>query len=144
MACGENPRPGGQFKTRHKCVVKDFREFRANQGSTEHSPSVFEVEAALWSIAAKKAGKWYRGILEAAKRFMVKWHEDEAQLSRQRRASAVGGAEGNEGRSGHSRSGRKPDQGNGSMGGNWRSIRETAVDGSRKETADGVARHQAD
>ena len=70
---------------------------------------------------------------------MVRWHEDEAQLRRQRRASAVGGAQGNGGR----RSGRKPDQGNAGRGGN-RSRRETAVDESREETADRVARHQGD
>ena len=57
---------------------------------------------------------------------MVRWHKDEAQLSRQRRASAVGGA-----------------QGNGGRGGN-RSRTETAVDESRKEMAGRVARHQAD
>ena len=59
---------------------------------------VFVIEAALRSTAAKKAVKWYLGVLEAAERFMVKWHEDEAQLSRQRRKSAVGGAQGNGGR----------------------------------------------
>ena len=30
-----------------------------------------------------------QGVLEAAGRVMVRWHEDEAQLGRQRRASAV-------------------------------------------------------
>ena len=73
---------------------------------------VFGVETALRFTAAKKTGKWYRGVLEATERFMVRWHEDEAQLSRQRRASAVGGAKGNRGRLGTRRGGRKPDQGN--------------------------------
>ena len=42
---------------------------------------VFEVVTALWSTAAANtAGKWYRRALEAAERFMVRWHEDEAQL----------------------------------------------------------------
>ena len=45
---------------------------------------------------------------------------------------------------GDRRSGRKPDQGNGVRGGNRRSVRETAVGEFRKETADRVARHQAD
>ena len=75
---------------------------------------------------------------------MVKWHEDQAQLNRKRHASAVYGAEGNGGMRDHRRSGRKPDQGNGSRGGNRRSIREATADESRKETADRVARHQAD
>ena len=49
----------------------------------------------MWTIAAKKAGKWYRGVLEAAERFMSKWHENEATLSRNRHAYATGGAQGN-------------------------------------------------
>ena len=143
IAGGENPRPGGQVKTWHRCVVEDLREFRATEGSTELVPLVFGVETALWPTAAKKAGKWYRGILEAAERFMVRWHEAEAELSRQRRASAVGGVQGNGGRRGNKRSSRKPDQGNAERGGK-RSSRETAVDESRKEMADRVARYRAD
>ena len=71
---------------------------------------------------------------------MVRWNEDEAE----RRASAVGGAQGNGGRGGNRRGGRKPDQGNAGRGGDRRSRRETTVDESRKEMADKVARHQAD
>ena len=56
---------------------------------------VFGEEAEVWTIAAKKAGKWYRGVLEAAERFMDKWHENEATLSRNRHASDTGGAQGN-------------------------------------------------
>ena len=100
MAGGENPRPGGQLKTWHRCIVEKLREFRATEGATEHSPLVFGVVTALWSTAEKNAEKWYRGVLEAAERFMVKWHEDEAQLNRQRRESTVGGAEGDRGRGG--------------------------------------------
>ena len=55
---------------------------------------------------------------------MVRWHDNEAQLSRQRRASAADGAHGMGGRGGKRRS-------------KW----ETAVDGSRKETVDRVAWH---
>jgi len=69
----------------------------------------------------KKAGKWFRGVLEASKRFMVRWHEDEAKLSRKRRASVTGGV-----------------QGNGEGRGNSRA--ESAVDESRDEMADWVAR----
>ena len=39
------------------------------------------VETAVWTITTRKVGKWYRGVLEAAEGFMVKWHEDEATLS---------------------------------------------------------------
>ena len=49
---------------------------------------------------SKKASRWYRGLLDAAERFMVKWHGDEAKLRRQRRASVVGGAQGNRGEGG--------------------------------------------
>ena len=78
---------------------------------------VFGVEIALWSTAAaKKAGKWYRGILEAAERFIVRWHEAEAEMSRQRRAAALDGAQGNGGGRGKRRSGGKPDQGNAERG----------------------------
>ena len=46
-------------------------------------------------MAAKKAGKWYRGVLEAAERFMARWHEDGAKLSRQRQESTMGAVHGN-------------------------------------------------
>ena len=75
---------------------------------------------------------------------MVRWHDAEAEISRQRRASAVDGVQGNGGGGGNRRSGRKPDRGNAERGGNRRGRRETAVDESRKEMADRVARHQAD
>ena len=56
--------------------------------------------------------------LEATERPMVKWHEDEANLSGQRRASVVvSGAQGNGERGGDRRSRRKPDQGNAGRGG---------------------------
>ena len=63
--------------------------------------------------------------LDAAERFMVRWHKDEADMSRKRHASTVGGAQGN------------------GKGGSY-SPKETAVDESRKETADRVARYQAE
>ena len=84
------------------------------------------VEAEVWTVAAKKAGKWYRGVLQAAAGFIAKWHGIEATLSRNRDASATGGPQGN----------RKRGWGN--------SRRETAVDESRKEMADRVARYQVD
>ena len=66
------------------------------------------------------------GVLESAEWFMVRWHEDETELSRQRPLSVVGGV-----------------QTNGERGGNKRSRKEPAVDKSRNELADRVARHQA-
>ena len=70
---------------------------------------------------------------------MVKWHEAEAEMRRQRRASAEDGVQGDAGGGGNRRSDRKPYQGNAE-----RSSRETVVDESRKEMADRVARQQAD
>ena len=68
--------------------------FRATEESTEHCPVVFRVETAVWT-ASKKAGRWYRGVLEEVELFMVRWHRDEADASRKRHASAVGGAQWN-------------------------------------------------
>ena len=102
------------------------------------------VETALWSTAAKKAGKEYRGVLEAAERFKVGWHEDEAQLrvgsaahpprvvsKGMREGGATGGVEGN------------PTKGMWGVGVNRRSRRETPVNASRKEMADRVARESS-
>ena len=70
------------------------------------------VEIALWSTAAKKSGKWYRGVVEAAERFMVRWHQggqqEEWKETRPR----------NRGR-----------------GGTRRGVRETAGDENSEETA---------
>ena len=47
-------------------LVDDLRVFRATEGSTESVPLVFNVETVRWPTVAKKGGKWYRGVLEAA------------------------------------------------------------------------------
>ena len=59
--------------------------FQATEGSTERSPPLFGVTV-LWPRAAKKSGKWYRGLVEATDCFMARWHRDEAQRSRLRHA----------------------------------------------------------
>ena len=125
MTGGEGRRPGGQPKSWHRSLLDDLKAFDATKGSTEHSKLVFGVEAEVWTVAAKKASKWYRGVLEAAERFMDKWHENEATLRRNRHASDTGGAQGNR------------------SGGGGNSRRETVVNESRK-MADRVARYQAD
>ena len=48
---------------------------------------LFGVETVLWPRASKKSGKWYRGIVETADCFMVRWHRGEAQRSRLRHAA---------------------------------------------------------
>ena len=84
MTCGEGRRPGGKPKSWHRCLLDDLKAFDATKGSTEHSTLVFGVEAEVWTVAAKKAGKWYRG----------QRHGIEATLSRNRHAYATGGAQG--------------------------------------------------
>ena len=74
MTAGESRRPAGQLKSWHRCLL-DLKAFDATKGFTQQSKLVFGVEAEVWTVAAKKAGKWYRGILEAEERFMAKWHE---------------------------------------------------------------------
>ena len=48
---------------------------------------LFGVETVLWPRAAKKSGKWYRGVVDAADRFMRRWHKGEAEKSRLRHAA---------------------------------------------------------
>ena len=79
----------------------------------------------MYIVAAKKASNHYRGVLEAAERFMVNWRDIEATLSRYRHPSATGGPQGNRKGQGNSR-------------------RETGVDDIRKEMTDRVAKYQAD
>ena len=55
-------------------------------GVLKSVPLVFGVETVLWSTAARKGGKWYRGVVEAAECFM-RWHMDEAESSWLRRAT---------------------------------------------------------
>ena len=76
MAGGENPGPGRPEKNWAQCLVDDLRVFRATEGSTESVPLVFGVETVLWPTAAKKGGKWYWGVVEAAECSMARWHRD--------------------------------------------------------------------
>ena len=55
--------------------------FQATEGSTDSSPLLIGVETALGPSAAKKSGKWYRGVVDAADRFMTRWHRGEAEKS---------------------------------------------------------------
>ena len=97
MTGGEGRRPGGQSKSWHRYLLDDLKALDATKGTTVYSKRLaFGVEAEVWTIAAaNKAGKWYRGVLEAAERFMAKWHENEATMSRNQHTSATGGAQGN-------------------------------------------------
>ena len=87
MADGENPGPGRPEKNWAQCLVDDLRVSRATEGSTENSPVVFGVETVLWHTAAKKGGRWYRGVVESVECFMAGWHRDEAECSWLRHAA---------------------------------------------------------
>ena len=63
---GAGRRPRGQPKSWHRCLLDGLKSFDATKGSTEHSKLVMGVETGAWTIAGKKAGKWYRGVFEAA------------------------------------------------------------------------------
>ncbi|CAM9337240.1 unnamed protein product, partial [Laminaria digitata] len=78
---GENPGPGRPENNWAQCLADDLRVFRATEGSTYSPPLVFGVETVLWPTAAKKGGKWYRGVVQAADCFMARWHRDEAEWS---------------------------------------------------------------
>ena len=81
----------------------------------------------LWPTAAKKGGKWYRGVVEAAECFMTRWHRDEAESSWLHHTTE------------HAKS---DDKGRG--GGKVRGSRiDTAVDECRNEMIDRVARRKS-
>ena len=42
----------------------------------------------MWVHTAKKAGKWYPGIFEAAERFMARWHVEEEKKGEPRNPDA--------------------------------------------------------
>ena len=86
MAGGENPGPGRPEKNWTQCLVDDLIVFRATEGSTESVSLAFGVETVVWPTAAEKGGKWYRGVVEAAKYFLTRWHRDEAKRSLLRHA----------------------------------------------------------
>ena len=51
----------------------DLIGLRSAEGSTKEFPPQFGIDTVYCgSMPAKKAGKWYRGILEAAERFMAR------------------------------------------------------------------------
>ena len=80
MAGEENLGPGRPEQNWAECIVDDFRVFRAVEGSTESVPLTFCVGTVLWPTAAKKGGKWYRGVVER-RMFHDEVHRDKAQSS---------------------------------------------------------------
>ena len=80
----------------------------------------------LWPTA-KKGGKWYRGVVEAAECLMTRWHRDEAENSWLHHTTEDAKSDDKEG------------------GGGGRDCRiDTAVDECRNEMVDRVARYRFD
>ena len=84
---GENSGQGRPEKNWAQCLADDLRVFLPTEESTDSSPPLFGVEMLLWPRAAKKSGKCYLGVVEAADYFMARWHRDKAQKSRLRHAA---------------------------------------------------------
>ena len=78
--------PFGIKLTLISCLA-DIRVFQATDGSTDSSPLLFGAEAVLWPRAAKKSEKWNRGVVDAADRFMKRWHKGEAEKGWLRQAA---------------------------------------------------------
>ena len=76
-AGGANPGPRGPPNNWLRTLKDHLAVLRSTEGYTEDSTRQFGVETALWVQAAQEAGKRYRGILEAAGRFMARWHVEE-------------------------------------------------------------------
>ena len=87
LAGGENPGPGRPERNWAQCLAGDIRVFQATEGSTDSSPLLFGVETVLWPRAAKKSGKWYRGVVDAADRFMTRCHKGGVEKSELRYAA---------------------------------------------------------
>ena len=101
LSGGEKPKPGRPEKIWLDCVSENLKTFQATSGSTEDYPSVFGVETALWTTAAKRWDKWCDGIVEGAERFMAEWHQPEerrrgapAMRKRRHEAQGIGGGRG--------------------------------------------------
>ena len=76
-------------------------------------------------MGENKCGKWYRVVVDAADRFMTRWHKGEAEKSWVPHETE------------DAKSGDKGKTGGGSR-------TDTAVDESRNETVDRVARYRFD
>ena len=65
------------------------RRFSIHRSLHERLPTAVLGLNVLWVHAAKKAGKWHRGVLEAAERVMARWHVEEETHISERRAARI-------------------------------------------------------
>lgn len=109
-------------------VLQTSMVLRATEGSTRHTSSnmsAFGVETGARTVCSKEGGQVVPEALQSSQTAHAQEGNDEVQLGRHRHASLADGALGNAKGGGSSRSG------------------NTAVDESRKQTADRVERYQA-
>ena len=83
-----------------------------------------------WPMAGKKSGNWYRGVVDAADRFMTRWHRGEAEKSWLRHAAADAKSSDKWGNRGDGRG--------------WGSRTDTYVDECRNGIVDRAARYWFD
>ena len=89
---------GGAPTGWYKCLVGEIKDFRSRERSTERSPLQFGVETLPWvTTYSKECGQAVPGIAQNKKRktvLVVRWHEDMANKSTTRHASANWGVQG--------------------------------------------------
>ena len=83
---GEDPGKGRPEQNWMDCLKDDFQAFGATDGSTVDSRLTFEVDRAVWTLAAKMddGAPWHKGVLQGAEKFMASWHKEEEKASRRR------------------------------------------------------------
>ena len=84
MASGVNPGRGRPEKNWAQCLVDDIRELEATEGSTDSPSLLFGVETVvLWPKVANKSGTGTgeSSTVDAADRFMQRWHRGEGEKS---------------------------------------------------------------
>ena len=89
IAGGTKPGPGGPPNNWLKTLRDNLAVFSIHRSLHERLPTAVLGLNVLWVHAAKKAGKWHRGVLEAAERVMARWHVEEETHISERRAARI-------------------------------------------------------
>ncbi|CAB1118616.1 unnamed protein product [Ectocarpus sp. CCAP 1310/34] len=79
---GKDPESGRSEKNWVLCLKDDFVEFGANAESTAGDLRTFGIPSGCWPVIAKleKEVPWFKGVMEGAEKFMVKWHKEQEQI----------------------------------------------------------------